>query len=130
MIPAASILIVTTELVTAISLLFLEVEYGVILGIGLLLVYASAIFLNLARGRTWMDCGCLGSKGEGLSYWLVARNLSLLGALMIVLLPTLDRNLVWLDYFSIVFFGLAMAVTYVVMNTLLAANTRSKMWWS
>jgi uncharacterized membrane protein YphA (DoxX/SURF4 family) len=46
---------------------------------GLLLIYALAIGVNLARGRRNIDCGCSSSPRK-LSIWLVVRNLMLAGA--------------------------------------------------
>jgi hypothetical protein len=129
-IPVAGLTIILVEVATAIALLIQDSFYGVMMGGALLAVYASAILVNLLRGRTWMDCGCLGSDGEGLSYWLVTRNLVMLATLMMLLLPTVERTLVWLDYFSILFTIFGASLAYVILNTLLAANTRSKMWWS
>lgn len=44
----------------------------------LLLIFAVALGINVLRGRTWIDCGCLrqGMK-QPVSGWLVARNLGL-----------------------------------------------------
>ena len=122
--------IIFLELSTAIMLLTQLPFYGVVSGGLLLAVYAIGILINLLRGRTWMDCGCLGSSGEGLSYWLVSRNLLMLGALLFVFFPTDDRSLLWLDYFTIIIAVLGASIAYVVLNTLLAADARSKMWWS
>ena len=130
LIPVAGMAIIFAEVAIAIALLIQDSFYGVMMGSSLLAVYASAILINLIRGRTWMDCGCLGSAGEGLSYWLVTRNLVMLATLMILLVPTVERTLVWLDYFSILFTVFGACLAYVVLNTLLAANTRSKTWWS
>lgn len=130
LIPTAGNFIIAAEISTAILLLVLNPVYGVIAGITLLGVYALGILINLLRGRTWMDCGCLGSEGEGLSYWLVLRNLILLAALALVLLPTIERGFIWLDYCSILFSVVAVSAAYIVFHTLLAADTRSKMWWS
>jgi uncharacterized membrane protein YphA (DoxX/SURF4 family) len=129
-IPLAAPIIIFIEITIAVALLLPNSVYGVILGSALLMVYAAAILINLIRGRTCMDCGCLGSSGEGLSYWLVVRNLTLTLSLLVILLPPISRALIWMDYMSIAFSIVAASVAYVVLNTLLAANTRSKMWWS
>ena len=126
---AAGTLIIAAEMTIAILLLIHTPVYGVIAGALLLGLYTSGILINLLRGRTWMDCGCLGSEGEGLSYWLVLRNLILLAVLMLVLLPTTERGLVWLDYFSLLFSVAAAVIAYIVFHLLLAADGRSKMWW-
>ncbi len=45
----------------------------------LLLMYSAAIAINLARGRTEIDCGCSwGGSGHGISAWLLLRNAALL----------------------------------------------------
>lgn len=44
----------------------------------LLVAYAGAIALNLARGRRDIECGC-GGEGETLHPWLLARNALLVG---------------------------------------------------
>lgn len=46
---------------------------------GLLGTYASAMGINLARGRRLIDCGC-GAKPQRLSAWRVTTNLLLAGA--------------------------------------------------
>jgi hypothetical protein len=129
LVPIVGPLIIAAEMLTAILLLLHTPVYGVIAGSLLLGVYGLGILINLLRGRTWMDCGCLGSDGEGLSYWLVLRNLVLLAALVLVLAPTIDRSLIWLDYFSMLFTTVAVSIAYLAFHLLLAANTRSKMWW-
>lgn len=68
------------------------IAIGLILGInaasaaaaGLLLVYALAMAVNLARGRRDLDCAC-GSKPQALSIWLVIRNIILAGAALALL---------------------------------------------
>jgi uncharacterized membrane protein YphA (DoxX/SURF4 family) len=46
---------------------------------GLLLMYALAMAVNLARGRRNIDCGC-GDAPRELSIWLVVRNIILAAA--------------------------------------------------
>ena len=103
---------------------------GVLFGSSLLWVYTGAILINLLRGRIWMDCGCLGTGGEGLSYWLVVRNLTLLLILLIALIPSTGRQLLWLDYWSVTSTVVAMSIGYLGLNILIAANFRSKIWWN
>lgn len=54
----------------------------------LLAVYAGAIAINLARGNTLIDCGC-GGAGQGLSWYLVLRNIMLVGLCLVALAPPL-----------------------------------------
>ena len=68
----------------------------------LLLVYASAIGVNLARGRRDIDCGCSASSAHvPLSNWLVARNAILIVAAFILVMPARPRTLVWIDALTI-----------------------------
>lgn len=46
----------------------------------LMAVYAAVVAVNLARGRSWIDCGC--GAGDSVSWPMVARN-SLLGAVAV-----------------------------------------------
>ncbi len=48
----------------------------------LLVLYGTAIAVNLLRGRTRIDCGC-GGAGQGLSWFLVGRNTALFGLALI-----------------------------------------------
>lgn len=55
-----------------------------LLACGLLLTYAAAMGVNLARGRVFVDCGCGGfGRRQPLAWWMVRRNL-LLGTLALV----------------------------------------------
>jgi hypothetical protein len=48
------------------------------LALALLVAYGAAIAINLARGNRRIDCGC-GGAGQGLSWFLVLRNVLLVG---------------------------------------------------
>jgi hypothetical protein len=52
--------------------------------LALLSVYAGAIALNLARGNRHIDCGC-GGAGQGLSWYLVLRNVLLAGLCLVAM---------------------------------------------
>jgi hypothetical protein len=73
----------------------------------LLVTYAAAIWINLRRGRTRIDCGCFGSRRrQGISAWMVVRNLLLALVVLTLLLPTSHRPLSLAE--------IAVAVTCVV----------------
>ena len=63
--------------------------------LALLTIFTGAIAINLARGRTNIDCGCFGpALRQELSGWLLLRNLFLMILAAIVILPrerTRDR---------------------------------------
>jgi uncharacterized membrane protein YphA (DoxX/SURF4 family) len=69
----------------------------------LLLVFAAAMALNLARGRSDIDCGCfIGLLRQRISWALVARNLVLAGFGLALLSGNSGRPLVPLDWFTVV----------------------------
>ena len=75
-----AVLVVLAE-IAAVGLLLVPVtrSVGAILAGALLVLYAGAIGINLARGRTEIDCGCTWSgSGQTISAWLLLRNAALL----------------------------------------------------
>lgn len=62
----------------------------------LLSLYAFAMAANLLRGHVFIDCGC-GTPGQGLSWFLVARNVLLIGIAGLILLPMTSRQLALAD---------------------------------
>jgi hypothetical protein len=71
---------------------------GALVAALLLLVYALAIAINLARGRRDLDCGCAGpGNRRPVRGMLVARNLLYAAMALVLLLPDSGRSLVWVD---------------------------------
>jgi hypothetical protein len=90
-------------------------------GAALLCVYSVAIAVNLARGRTDIDCGCLGPAGEQpLSAWLLARNAVLVGACLLLAAPRGARELVWVDGLSILAGAAGIALCWIAAHQLAA----------
>ena len=129
-IPLAVFLVPAAEITAATLLVTTGYKYGVALGSTLLAIYGLAIGINLGRGRTHIDCGCLGSAGEGISYFHVSRNLVLVIALGLCLLPVAVRELVWLDYFVIPLFVGASILIFASFGQLLASHMNQRLWWS
>jgi hypothetical protein len=88
--------------------------------IALLTSYAAAMGVNLMRGRTQMNCGCMGAGGDALSPWLVARNLLLLALPVLLLVPQAPRALVWVDAFTLLAGLAALALVYRLGEQLIA----------
>ncbi len=114
------------ELVVALSLLsgFLLVPASV-LGLGLLVVFSTAIASNLLRGRSDLSCHCGGSVGEHrISWWLVGRN-GVFGAgfLLVLITPvdsfTLDTLIRRPSFFSGAFLSTVVPVVLLVVGILL-----------
>lgn len=104
-------LVPIVECATALGLLVLATSpTPVIAAMFLWVLYGLAMAINLARGRTELDCGCGGlSADQSISWALVARNVVLVGLTSLLLLPVGARSLLWLDAVTAVF-GAAMLV--------------------
>ena len=120
--------LILTESVTALLLLSPAYAAGIVIGITLQIAYFMGITINLARGRLHIDCGCLGTKGDGISYFHAARNLGLLILLMLAAFPTYPRDFHWLEVFMTLFFVIAGIVAYATINKLLINHTRQGAW--
>lgn len=82
----------------------------------LMLVYASAMAINLLRGRAWIDCGC--GAGESLSWMHVMRN-ALFAALAVTPLALPASGWGWTDAaFAALLLGVAAAL-HLASNALL-----------
>lgn len=87
----------------------------------LLGVFTGAIAINLARGRTDIDCGCFGpALRQRLSWWLLLRNGALFALLAIALLPMGPRPMEFLDLATVVMAGATVVVLYTAANYLIA----------
>lgn len=126
----AAIMVPLLEITTATLLLTAAYRYGVYGGLALLSGYTAAIGLNLLRGRTHIDCGCLGSQKEGISSFHVLRNLIMVLMLASCLLSPTARSLMWLDYFVIAAFLAAAMLIFSTLSHLLASHMDQRNWWS
>jgi uncharacterized membrane protein YphA (DoxX/SURF4 family) len=89
-----------------------------ITAIALLLLYTGAIAISLARGRHRIDCGCFSSRGATpITGGLLGRNVALIAAASVLLLPVSARPLIWVD-------GLTLFMTLVASTLLWAASQR------
>jgi len=93
----------SAEVSVAFGLLLPPTRQAAAVGAAMLLfVYAGAIGVNLARGRREIDCGCFASSARvPLSNWLVARNVILILAAFILVMPVRPRALIWIDVLTI-----------------------------
>ncbi len=93
---------------------------GVLAAAVLLLVYATAIGVNLVRGRD-IDCGCAGPAARRpIGAGLVARNVLLAAAALAGMAPLHARPLVWMDGVTVVAAVLALSALYGAADHLLA----------
>jgi hypothetical protein len=89
-------------------------------GICLLLLYALAIGINLARGRRDLDCGCAGpNERRPIAPWMVTRNLLLALGLATLLLPWGTRVMTAADALTVGTGTAVAALLYMSLDTLL-----------
>lgn len=91
-----------------------------ITAIGLWALYGAAISINLLRGRTQLECGCGGVAADQTIRWtLVVRNIVLAGFTGLLFLEVIARELIWLDFVTIMFGGLMLVLLYAAADHLM-----------
>jgi uncharacterized membrane protein YphA (DoxX/SURF4 family) len=87
----------------------------------LLATFTGAIAINLARGRTNIDCGCFGpALRQELSAWMLARNSVLAALALAAIVPAAARGVLWLDWVTIALGAAAVVVLYFSANFAMA----------
>ncbi len=92
---------------------------------GILGVYALAIAINLARGRSEIDCGCLGPVArQPLSTWLLARNGILALGAALTSLPLSGRSLHAIDGVTLLGGLIVLCLLFNTANLLMSDASR------
>jgi uncharacterized membrane protein len=100
--------------------------YAVVVGITLLLAYASAIGINLRRGRRDLACGCGGpDERRPIAPWMVWRNVVLALGLATTLVPWTERPLGFTDGVTVTFGLLTLALIYLCIDQLMGYVQRA-----
>jgi Methylamine utilisation protein MauE len=100
--------------------------YAALAGIVLLLAYASAIGINLRRGRRDLACGCGGpDERRPIASWMVWRNVIIALALVCALAPWTTRALGFTDAVTVVFGLLTLALIYLCIDQLMGYVQRA-----
>jgi hypothetical protein len=95
----------------------------------LLFLYAAAMAINLMRGRSHIDCGCVGfgAARPSIGWPLVARNVVLGGiALLVALAPAAARPLGTADLISGIGALVALPLLYVAFEQFAAIRSLGK----
>jgi Methylamine utilisation protein MauE len=126
LVPVAAVLVVAAELgVTAALAVPAARLAGLVDAAALLLVYAAAIGVNLARGRREIDCGCAGpALRRPLDGRLVGRNAVAAAAALAALAPVAPRALVWVDALTVAGGAAVLAAAWASVDRLLAEAPR------
>ncbi|CAI3800712.1 Methylamine utilization protein MauE [Pseudomonas sp. MM221] len=124
--PVATAGLAVAELALALALLLPAWRASAALGVALLMVlYASAIGLNLWRGRRDIDCGCSGpGAAQPLRPVLLLRNLVIALLAGFAALPMAGRALGVLDIFVVIAAAAVALLLHVTVDGLLANQPR------
>jgi hypothetical protein len=122
LVPAVARALPVLELALACGLLVPALRAQAGAGAAALLgVYTLAIAVNLARGRSAIDCGCGDpDQRQPLSGWLLLRNGMLVGGAFLAGAPQAARTLGWLDWAVALPAAAALLLLYTAGNGLLA----------
>lgn len=100
----------------------------------LLGIYATAVGINIYRGRVHFDCGCGFGRRNGqeqyLSGGLILRNIVLIAAALLTLLPAGSRSIGYGDYLTLAATLLAVALIFAAANQLLLNRAAINTWRS
>jgi hypothetical protein len=121
----AGIVITSMELLIAILILLSIiglVNIGMMLGLGLLVVYTGLLSTVYLTGRSF-DCGCnFGGSTVPIGGWHIARNLILIAVAALYFLPQAGREIFWLDYLSAITATLMITLTLIIIETMKSNN--------
>jgi uncharacterized membrane protein len=93
--------------------------------VGLLVLFAAAMAINLARGRSDIDCGCfIGVQKQRISWTLVVRNLMLAGFGLMLLVEGTGRPLAALDWVTITAAAASLLLLYEAVGRLFGLAPR------
>ena len=95
----------------------------------LLLVFAGAMAVNIARGRSEIDCGCfVGFMRQRLSWTLVARNLALAVALLLAAVGSGgSRATGWLDGVTVAAGAGSLLLVWAIVGRLFGTAPRARL---
>jgi hypothetical protein len=97
--------------------------FGPLAAATVLVGYATAIAVNLRRGRRDIDCGCAGpATRRPVSWTLVGRNVVLALAAVAGAAPLHARPLLWVDAVTLVAATLAASALYAAADRLLVTR--------
>jgi len=121
--PGAS-LIVLLEVATVALLLAPALRpVGGLLAGTLLVVYALGIAINLRRGRTTLDCGCVSAgHRRRIHRSMVVRNLLLAASMLLVVVPSTARGVTPLDVLTVAGVTIVVVLLYLTTDTLAAVT--------
>lgn len=120
LVPAIASMLIAAEILAVLALVG-RPALGGALAAALLVLYAAALAVALARGRAGVDCGC-SADGAPVQGGLVVRNLLLGAAALPLLAPASERPLGWMDVVTVLGAVATAGALLAATNALLATR--------
>ena len=123
MVPGVALLLPPMEVLLGLTLLLPRyIGISSVAAALLLLVFATAMAINLSRGRKTIDCGCsLSSGGQRIHSTMVIRNVSMAAALLVgAMVPFPETAVLAMTACCA---GAVLFLLYVVLNRVVALST-------
>lgn len=116
------------ELAVAIGIWIVPTRvYTSLLAATLLLIYAAAIGINLARGRRDLDCGCTAfGRRSSIAGWMLARNAVLATTAVLASAPVTSRTLTLTDALTVGGGLCVLTLLYAAVDGLLTTATSAR----
>ncbi len=116
-----SVLLLSGEVISGIGLLLSSEKFWMVMAVLVFTLYLFVVAYSLVRGQKNVDCGCsLFHRQTSLSVWHLARNIVLLGATLMLLLPEVERTLGVLDFLQSIIAVLGLGLLYLSVDMLLS----------
>lgn len=118
--PLARTLPIAEMLITLMLFIPVFKNYAALAAICLFSLYAGAIFYNLMRGRTEIDCGCGGfSSEQRIHMGLVGRNIVIIALIAATLGRHTPRDMIWFDGVTILGGTIMLLLLFIAADTLM-----------
>ena len=132
-VPIAAVILAAVEAVIGLAWLFAPAAImPAVATVTLLSLYTLGIVVNLLRGRVHISCGCgIGNAvgtGDSLSWGLVLRNMVLIGAAGVAMVPVTARSIGFLDYVTIVAALITIILLFAAANQLIRNRSAISLW--
>jgi Methylamine utilisation protein MauE len=89
----------------------------------MLLIYTLGMGINIIRGNRLLDCGCSWGSETPVSGWMIFRNLILIAASGVLLLPAAARQLTAMEITSSVALAFCLYIFYLLFDQIVLNQT-------
>ncbi|MBB3861300.1 hypothetical protein GGQ88_002584 [Novosphingobium hassiacum] len=131
LVPLAAPLLAMAELAAGLAALMVPFvasvgKTGMIASAAILMLYATVIAFNIARGNTAIDCGCFGfgARGPGLRRGMIVRNIAFAALALPAVVEAASREFVWLDAITLLGGLIVLGLVYAGGELSLALPTK------